>query len=276
MSGEEASGVGAGGPGAKPPAQQDGNLAPAVVALRMEDIAHWVVQRVAKMPREHKFAIGDKLVEACLDVTCALVEATYTPRQARAARAGVARARAGTSARTSGESLEARVQRAARILRARDDRDRTHDRRLDSERASAIRFVPRACVFRSPHGGTGSFQPRDPGGQLQQHRVELAPAVPQQQHPDESQQQHRVPVRQDGGPSCTPGRSESRRFHGRRERGDPQSTLFLRVIATSARSRTVPTASVVGPPIPRATSTPRGHVAGGGTTRACRRRSFWS
>jgi hypothetical protein len=43
----------------------------------MEDISHWVIERVAKMPREHKFAIGDKLVEACLDVTCALVEATY-------------------------------------------------------------------------------------------------------------------------------------------------------------------------------------------------------
>jgi len=43
----------------------------------MEDITHWVVERVAKMPRDHKFAIGDKLVEACLDVTCALVEATY-------------------------------------------------------------------------------------------------------------------------------------------------------------------------------------------------------
>lgn len=64
-----------GGPGAKPPAKPGGN-AP-VVALRMEDITHWVVERVAKMPRDHKFAIGDKLVEACLDVTCALVEATY-------------------------------------------------------------------------------------------------------------------------------------------------------------------------------------------------------
>jgi hypothetical protein len=43
----------------------------------MEDITHWVIERVAKMPREHKFAIGDKLVEACLDVTCGLLEATY-------------------------------------------------------------------------------------------------------------------------------------------------------------------------------------------------------
>ncbi len=64
-----------GGPGAKPPAARDGS--PAVAALRMEDITHWVIERVAKMPREHKFAIGDKLVEACLGVTCALVEATY-------------------------------------------------------------------------------------------------------------------------------------------------------------------------------------------------------
>lgn len=44
----------------------------------MEDITHWIIERVAKMPREHKFALGDKLVEACLEVTCALVEATYT------------------------------------------------------------------------------------------------------------------------------------------------------------------------------------------------------
>src|ERR1019366_413048 len=67
-----------GGPGAKPPAHHGTPApAPAAVALRMEDVTHWVVERVAKMPREHKFAIGDKLVEACLDVTCALVEATY-------------------------------------------------------------------------------------------------------------------------------------------------------------------------------------------------------
>ncbi len=50
MSGEDASGDKAGGPGAKPPAQPGGKPAPAVVALRMEDITHWVVQRVAKMP----------------------------------------------------------------------------------------------------------------------------------------------------------------------------------------------------------------------------------
>ena len=77
MSEKGAAGGQAGGPGAKPPAQTKSHPAPAVVALRMEDVTHWAIERVAKMPREHKFAIGDKLVEACLDVTCGLVEATY-------------------------------------------------------------------------------------------------------------------------------------------------------------------------------------------------------
>ncbi len=44
----------------------------------MEEVTHWVIERAAKMPREHKFAIGEKLVETCLDVTCLLVEASYT------------------------------------------------------------------------------------------------------------------------------------------------------------------------------------------------------
>ncbi len=44
----------------------------------MEEVTHWVIERAAKMPQEHKFAIGEKLVETCLDVTCLLVEASYT------------------------------------------------------------------------------------------------------------------------------------------------------------------------------------------------------
>ena len=51
---------------------------PATVALRMEDVTHWVIERAAQMPRHHKFTLGDKLVEACLGVTCTLVDATYT------------------------------------------------------------------------------------------------------------------------------------------------------------------------------------------------------
>lgn len=48
-----------------------------VIALRMEGLLVWVVERVAKFPREHKFTVGDRLVETCLDITSHLVEASY-------------------------------------------------------------------------------------------------------------------------------------------------------------------------------------------------------
>lgn len=50
---------------------------PAVVALRMEDLTVWVVERAAKFPRDHKFTVGDRWVETCLEVTTLLVEASY-------------------------------------------------------------------------------------------------------------------------------------------------------------------------------------------------------
>jgi len=53
-------------------------IEPAVAALRMEELTLWVMQHVAKFSREHKFTLGDRLVETCLDVTAALVDATYT------------------------------------------------------------------------------------------------------------------------------------------------------------------------------------------------------
>lgn len=43
----------------------------------MEDLTVWIVERAAKMPREHKFTVGDKLVETCLEVTTLLTEASY-------------------------------------------------------------------------------------------------------------------------------------------------------------------------------------------------------
>jgi hypothetical protein len=43
----------------------------------METRLVWVVERVAKFPREHKFTVGDRLVETCLDITSHLVEDSY-------------------------------------------------------------------------------------------------------------------------------------------------------------------------------------------------------
>ena len=41
----------------------------------METLLAWVVLRVAKFPCDHEFTVGDGLVETCLDITCALVDA---------------------------------------------------------------------------------------------------------------------------------------------------------------------------------------------------------
>ncbi|MCX5742209.1 MAG: four helix bundle protein [Proteobacteria bacterium] len=62
----------------------------------MEALLAWVVERVAKFPREHKFTVGDRLVETCLDVTCHLLDAAYRrDKQAdqAAAQRGLVRAR---------------------------------------------------------------------------------------------------------------------------------------------------------------------------------------
>ncbi|MBN2197416.1 MAG: four helix bundle protein [Polyangiaceae bacterium] len=50
---------------------------PAVVALRMEAVALWIIQCVAKMPREHRFTLGDRLIETSLEVTTLLFDASY-------------------------------------------------------------------------------------------------------------------------------------------------------------------------------------------------------
>ena len=48
-----------------------------VIALRMETLLQWVAERVTKFPRDHKFTVGDRLIETCLDVAGHLVEASY-------------------------------------------------------------------------------------------------------------------------------------------------------------------------------------------------------
>jgi hypothetical protein len=48
-----------------------------VIAVRMGGLLVWVVERVAKFPREHRFTIGERLVETSLGVCEALVDASY-------------------------------------------------------------------------------------------------------------------------------------------------------------------------------------------------------
>ena len=44
----------------------------------MEALTLWVVQRVAAMPREHKFSLGEMLVKTCVTITGLLIDATFT------------------------------------------------------------------------------------------------------------------------------------------------------------------------------------------------------
>ena len=48
-----------------------------VIALRMESLLTWTAERVAKFPRDHKFTVGDRLIETCLDVMAHITDAAY-------------------------------------------------------------------------------------------------------------------------------------------------------------------------------------------------------
>jgi hypothetical protein len=43
----------------------------------MEGLLTWTAERVAKFPRDHKFTLGDRLLETCIDVMSALTNAAY-------------------------------------------------------------------------------------------------------------------------------------------------------------------------------------------------------
>jgi hypothetical protein len=43
----------------------------------MEGLLTWTAERVVKFPRDHKFTVGDRLLETCLDVMAALTDAAY-------------------------------------------------------------------------------------------------------------------------------------------------------------------------------------------------------
>jgi hypothetical protein len=84
--------------GGQPESSAGRRLPPAapVIALRMEGLLTWTAERVAKFPRDHKFTVGDRLLETCLDIMAALTEAAYRrDKQAvlAAASRGLVRAR---------------------------------------------------------------------------------------------------------------------------------------------------------------------------------------
>ena len=45
---------------------------------KMYDVIRWLMPQVAKLPRSHKFILGDRITNLALDVLMLLVEAQYT------------------------------------------------------------------------------------------------------------------------------------------------------------------------------------------------------
>jgi hypothetical protein len=66
------------------------------LVVEMEDLCVWVLERVAKFSRDHRFTVGDRLIDVCLGVVDDLVEASFIRDKvavlARASR-GLTRAR---------------------------------------------------------------------------------------------------------------------------------------------------------------------------------------
>ena len=85
-----------------------------VIAVRKEELLVWEMERAGKKPREHKFTVGDRLVETCLEVTVLLVEASYTKEKQALL---VSASRALTRAR-----VLARVAQRLRLLSADQQR----------------------------------------------------------------------------------------------------------------------------------------------------------
>lgn len=112
-----------GGQGAEPPRGQRSGGSVAVVALRMEEVTFWAIQRAEKFRKRQRFGVGEKWVETCLEVQTSLVEATYVRDKhgllAGASR-GLVRARVlGRMAQRlgllSGEQIDGRSRHRARV-----------------------------------------------------------------------------------------------------------------------------------------------------------------
>lgn len=173
----------------------------------MEDLTLWVIERVAKFPRDHKFTLGDRLVETCLDITTDLVEATYL------------------SAR--GPHKLARLHRAARSLTRARILVRMAQRLAILSSHQREHFAARSDdIGRMLGGWTRHLQPRQPTLAALRHRTgprgraarglveqlqheQLPRRQPQQQQPLQRQQQRGISLRQDQGVVRIAGRSRA-------------------------------------------------------------------
>jgi hypothetical protein len=51
------------------------------VIQKMYDLIKWLIPQIAKLPRSHKFTLGDRITNLALDTLDLLVQAVYTRRK---------------------------------------------------------------------------------------------------------------------------------------------------------------------------------------------------
>jgi hypothetical protein len=56
--------------------------APAVVVQRAHDWASWIIPKVEKFPKAHRFSIAQRLVAASIELLMSLVDDSYQARNA--------------------------------------------------------------------------------------------------------------------------------------------------------------------------------------------------
>jgi four helix bundle protein len=49
-----------------------------LVVTKFYDIMKWLIPQISKLPRSHKFTLGDRIINQGLDILMLLVEANYT------------------------------------------------------------------------------------------------------------------------------------------------------------------------------------------------------
>jgi len=54
---------------------------PAIVVQKAYDLVLWLVPKLEKFPKQHRFTLGQRMFDTALDLLSSLVESAYTPEK---------------------------------------------------------------------------------------------------------------------------------------------------------------------------------------------------
>ena len=115
---------------------------PAVILVKAYDHVLWSVQKAEKFPRSFRFCVGERIVQASLDLLLTLVDAAYSrDRAALLAQANRQVQRPPVSFPAC-EGPPPRLEGGVGVLGGEDRRDRQDDGRLAEGRAEGLKGSP--------------------------------------------------------------------------------------------------------------------------------------